>query len=76
MDVGRTFVAWCPSRGWVSAEVVWTGGLLLVDARSASVPMGSSLCAGASQQPSKPVGTRGRSSPRAGTGVSSRSRLS
>jgi hypothetical protein len=25
MDIGSQLVAWCPYRGWVVGEVVWTG---------------------------------------------------
>ena len=75
MDVGAAFVTWCPYRGWVSAEVVWTGGMsLLVNEASASVPMGSSLNEGHSPAPSKPTG-RGGSRGSRGSGVVSQTAM-
>ncbi len=75
MDVGAAFVTWCPYRGWVAAEVTWTGGYLLVNEASASVPMGSSLNEGSSSQaPSKPTG-RGGSRGSRGSGVVSQTAM-
>lgn len=74
MDLGAAFVTWCPYRGWVEAEVTWTGGMmLLATAESASVPMGSSLSdSGSGLAPAKPLGSGGSRGTR-GNGVVSQS---
>lgn len=77
MDLNSSFVAWCPYRGWVTAEVTWTGGmLLLVNEQSASVPMGSSLHHGCGDNapPAKPLGPGGSRGTR-GSGVVSQTAM-
>ena len=77
MDVGAAFVTWCPYRGWVAAEVTWTGGMyLLVDDQSASVPMGSSLKPSERQAaPAKPNGPSGSGRATRGSGLVSQTAM-
>ncbi len=75
MDVGSAFVTWCPYRGWVAAEVTWSGGYLLVDERSATVPMGSSLVDGYGAMPAKPNGPSGSGRASRGSGLISQTAM-
>ena len=70
MDLGSQLVAWCPYRGWVVGEVVWTGSQPV---NPPGVSMNSSLLNdGGGAAPAKALGPGGSRGTR-GCGVVSQS---
>lgn len=75
MDLGSSFVAWCPYRGYVECQSTWNGRTyLLVDETSAEVPMGSSLLSGMGSAPAKAISSGGSRGTR-GTGLVSQTAM-
>lgn len=73
MDLGSTFVGWCPYRGWVVGEVVWTGSQSINP--PSDVSMASSLLnAGPGMGPAKAIGPGGSRATR-GTGIVSQTAM-
>lgn len=74
MELGSQFVTWCPYRGWVAAEVVWTGAMPFVP--PSDVSMTSSLVDGyGGAAPAKPNGPAGSGRASRGSGLVSQTAM-